>query len=331
MRSIMTKWLGVLASLGCLLGNVPAGAQTYPTKTITMVVTAAPGGVSDIVARALGKHLSDTWGQQVLIENKGGGAHITGAALVANAAPDGHTLMLTEAGTFVINPTLYPKEKMPFDVEKGFIPITGLIRIHHALITMPNFVPNRVSELIALARQKPGEMTYGTAGLGSAPHVNMARFENAAGVKLNAIHYRGATPAMNDVMGGHANMMLVSVSSALPSLRSGKVKMLGIGSAQRLPEVPDVPTIAESGALPGYIAGTWFGLATTGGTPREIVMKINAEVLRLMNDPAFRERFLKPQLYEAMASSPEQFVDMIRAETQVWAKVIREQNLAIGN
>jgi tripartite-type tricarboxylate transporter receptor subunit TctC len=326
----MTRWCNVLVSLACLGMASAANAQSYPTKSVTIVVTAAAGGVTDIVARAIGQRLSEKWGQQIIIENKGGGAHVTGAASVANAPADGHTLMLAEAGTFIINPNLY-KDKMPFDIEKDFIPITGLVRIHHALIASPNFPPKNLAEVIEAAKKNPGEITYGTAGIGSGPHVNMARLENVAHITLNAIHYRGATPAQNDVMGGHTNMMLISVSSALPAFREGKVKMFGIGSAQRLPQVPDVATLAEAGHLPGFLAGTWFGLAVTGGTPRPIVDKINKDVRDVMAEPAFKERFMAKQLYEAMDSSPEEFKAYIHDETQTWARVIKEQNLVIAH
>jgi tripartite-type tricarboxylate transporter receptor subunit TctC len=324
------KWLGVLAPFIGFLGMTQAEAQSYPSRAVTFVVTAAAGGVTDTVARALGQRLSEKWGQQIVIENKGGGAHIVGAQQVANAAPDGHTLMLAEAGTFVINPNLYPKDKLPIDIERDFILLTGVVRIHHSVMVAPNLPVNSVAELIALAKQKPGEITYGTAGVGSGPHVNVVRFENAAKVKLNPIHYRGATPAQNDVMGGHTNMMMVSVSLALPAHRDGKLKMLSIGSAKRLPQLPEFPTTAEAGNIPGYIAGTWFGLAVTAGTPRPIVDKINADVRAILAEPAFKERFLDRQLFERMDSSPEEFRDFIRAETQTWARVIREQNLVIG-
>jgi len=318
------------ALLGCVAVTTGAQAQTYPSRTVTFVVTAAAGGVTDVVARAIGQRLSEKWGQQIVVENKGGGAHVVGAQQVANAAPDGHTLMLAEAGTFVLNPNLYPKDKQPIDIEKDFIVITGLVRIHHSVMVAPNFPVNSVAELIALAKQKPGEITYGTAGIGSGPHVNVARFENEAKVKLNPIHYRGATPAQNDVMGGHTNMMMVSVSVALPAHRDGKVKLLSIGSPKRLPQLPEFPTTAEAGNLPGFIAGTWFGLAVTAGTPRPIVDKINADVRALLAEPAFAVQFLERQFFETMDSSPEEFRNYIRAETQTWARIIREQNLVIG-
>jgi tripartite-type tricarboxylate transporter receptor subunit TctC len=327
----MTKWLCAMMSMGCLLSVAPAQAQSYPSKTITIVVTAAAGGVTDMVARAIGQRLSEKWSQQVVIENRGGGAHLLGAQAVASAAPDGHTLMMAEAGTYVLNPNLYPQDKLPIVIERDFIPITGLVRIHHALVTSPNFAPNSVADVINLARQKPGEVTYGTAGIGSGPHVNIVRLENEAKIKLTAVHYRGATPSLSDVMGGHTNMMLISVSSALPNFRQGQVKMLGIGSAKRLPQVSDVPTLAESGNLPGFLAGTWFGLAVTAKTPRPIVDKVNADVRAIMAEPVFKERFLARQLYEPMDSTPEEFVANIRSETQAWARVIREQKLTIGH
>jgi tripartite-type tricarboxylate transporter receptor subunit TctC len=325
----MTR-LGAIASLAWLLTAAQAQSQVYPSRTVTFVVTASAGGVTDTVARAIAQRLSEKWGQQIVVENKGGGAHLVGAQQVANAPPDGHMLMLAEAGTFVINPNLYPKDKLPIDIEKDFIAITGLVRIHHSLMVAPNFPVSNVAELIALARQKPGEITYGTAGIGSGPHVNVVRFENEAKVKLNPIHYRGATPAQNDVMGGHTHMMMVSVSLALPAHRDGRVKLLSIGSAKRLPQLPEFPTTAEAGNLPGFTAGTWFGLAVTAGTPRPIVDKINADVRAVLAEPAFKERFLERQFFEAMDSSPEKFRDNIRSETATWGRVIREQNLVIG-
>jgi len=325
----MTKRLGALVLLACLAGAAAAQAQSYPTRTITLTVTAAAGGVTDVVARALGERLSQTWGQQVVIENKGGAAHVVGAQSVAKAAPDGYSLLVAEAGTFTINPTLYGKGKLPYDEEKDFIPITGVVRINQALLGHPSLPADDVRELIELASKKPGELTYGTAGIGSAPHMNMVLFESMANVKLVPVHYRGAAPALTDVIAGHVNLMSVSVSLALPPFRAGQIKIFGIGSGKRLALAPDIGTVAESG-LPGYEATTWFGLFATAGTPREIVTKINAEVAKILADPQFREKFLAPQMFEPMASSPEEFADYIKAQTRKWAKVIGEQRLSIG-
>jgi tripartite-type tricarboxylate transporter receptor subunit TctC len=324
----MDRRLGALVLLACLPDPAAAQAQSYPTRTITLTVTAAAGGVTDVVARALGQRLAEAWGQQVVIENKGGAAHVVGAQSVAKAAPDGYSLLVAEAGTFTINPTLYGKGKLPYDEEKDFTPITGIVRINQALLGHPSLPANNVRELIALAKKKPGELTYGTAGIGSAPHMNMVLFESMAGVKLQAVHYRGAAPALTDVIAGHVNLMSVSVSLALPPFRASQIKIFGIGSSKRLAPAADIPTVAESG-LPGYEASTWFGLFATAGTPRDIVDKINAEVVKLLADPQFREKFLAPQMFEPMPSSPEAFADYIKAQTKKWAKVIREQKLSI--
>ncbi len=320
---------GAAILLACLCVPAAASAQSYPARPITITVTAAAGGVTDVVARALGQRLSERWGQQVVIENKGGAAHVVGAQSVAKATPDGYALLVAEAGTFVINPTLYGKGKLPYDEEKDFAPITGIVRINQALLGNPAVPADTVKDLIALAKQKPGELTYGTAGIGSAPHMNMVLLESMAGVKLLPVHYRGAAPALTDVIAGHVNLMSVSVSLALPPFRTGKIKIFGIGSGKRLAPAADIATVAESG-LPGYEAATWFGLFTTAGTPREIVLKINAEVRSILADPEFREKFLAPQMFEAIGSAPEEFADYIKAQTEKWAKVIHEQKLSIG-
>ena len=324
----MTKQIGALILLACLGGTTSSQAQSYPTRPITLTVTAAAGGVTDVVARAIGQRLSEAWGQQVVIENKGGGAHVLAAQAVAKAAPDGYSLLVAEAGAFTVNPILYGKGKLPYDEEKDFAPITGIVRINQALLGHPALPAGNVSELIALAKGKPGELTYGTAGVGSAPHMNMVLFGSMANVKLVPVHYRGAAPALTDVIAGHVKLMSVSVSLALPPFRTGQIKIFGIGSAKRLAPAADLPTVAESG-LPGYEAATWFGLFAPAGTPREIVLKLNTEVQTILADPTFREKFLAPQMFEPMGSSPEEFADYIKGETQKWAKVIREGNLSI--
>ena len=265
----MSKLLAALLALGCLAAPA-AWAQAYPTKPITILVPAAPGGVSDSLARALAQRFTEAWGQQVIVENRGGANHQIGAASVAKAPPDGHMLMLGAETIFVINPTLYGS-KLAYD-PKDFAPITGLVRANQALLAHPGFTPRTVGELIELAKQKPGEISYATSGIGSAPHVNVALLESMAGIKLLPVHYRGAAPALNDVVAGHVQLLSVAVASALQPWRSGLVKMLAIGSQARLPQLPEVPTVAESG-LPGYQAVTWFGLFTTAGTPREIVAR----------------------------------------------------------
>lgn len=321
-----TLWMVVASQL--LIGTTGAAAQNYPTRPITVVVTTAAGGLTDLIARAVGQRLSQSWGQPVIIENKSGAGHNIGAVTVAKAAADGYTLMVTEGGTFVTNPSLYAKGKLPYDADKDFVPISGLARYYLALVADPSLPARTVEELIALAKSRPGEISYGTSGIGSAPHMNMASFENLAGVNLVPVHYRGAAPAMNDLIGGHIKLMSLSMTLSLGPFRAGRIKMLGVGSPKRLPQAPDVPTVAESG-LPGYESVSWIGLFTASGVPGEIVTKINSEVQRILADPAFREKFLAPLMLEPMTGSPKQFADYIRLDTQKWTKVIREQKISI--
>ena len=322
----MQRLFGALIMLASLCG--PSGAQTapYPAHQVTMVITSVPGGVTDVTGRALAQELSKAWGQPVIVENKGGAAHIIGAEAVTTAAPDGYTLMVGESGTFTVNPTLYPKDKLPYDAEKDFTPITGLVRIYQALLADRALPVKNAADLIALAKAKPGQLTYGTAGVGSALHMNMELFDSMAGVKITPVHYRGATPALNDLIGGQINTMTVSVASGLPAYQAGQIKMLGIGSPKRLPQLPDIPTVDESG-LPGFQATAWFGLFGPAGMPNDVVMKIDADVIKIFNDPAFRARFLDPQLFESMAGPPNEFAAYIKAERDKWSKVIREANI----
>ncbi len=236
--------------------------------------------------------------------------------------------MVGESGTFTVNPTLLPKDKVPYDVDKDFIPITGLVRIYQSILAAKSLPVSNIAELIALAKQKPGQLSYGTAGVGSALHMNMALFDSMAEVKMLPVHYRGATPALNDLIGDHINTMVVSVASGLPAYRAGQIKMLGVGAPKRMPMVPEVPTVSESG-LPGYQATAWFGLFGPAGMPEDIVMKVDQDVIKIFSDPAFRARFLDPQMFESMAGPPDEFEAYIKAERTKWAKVIHDDDIKI--
>jgi tripartite-type tricarboxylate transporter receptor subunit TctC len=324
----MTGWWRSLLVVPLLCGAALAQSASYPQRPITIMVTAAAGGVTDVAARALGQGLTKTWGQPVVVENRGGSAHILGAQAVAKAAPDGYTLMVAEAGTFTINPVVYAEGKLPYDTNTAFVPISGLVRINQALLAKRTLPVANAAELIELAKKQPGKLTFGTAGIGSGPHMNIALFENMAGVKFTPVHYRGAIPALNDLRGGTIDLMSVSVSLALPPARAGEVKVLGIGSAARLAQVPDIPTVAESG-LPGYQAVTWFGLFGPAALPHDLVLKINADAQRVFGDPDFRKRFLDPQMFEPMPGSPQDFARFIKADQAKWAKVIREGHITL--
>jgi tripartite-type tricarboxylate transporter receptor subunit TctC len=315
--------LFTIGMLGCLPAT--ALAQSYPARPITIVVPAAPGGVSDTMARLIAQRFMTAWGQQVIVENRGGANHAIGAAMVGKAAPDGHSMMVAAETVFVINPTLHAG-KLPYDV-KDFAPVTGLVRINQGLLAHPSLPANNIAELIALAKRKPGEITYGSSGIGAAGHVNVALLESMAGIKLAPVHYRGATPALNDVLAGHIMLTSVSLSASVPPYRAGKAKMLAVGSARRLPQIPEVPTTAET--VPGYEAVTWFGLFTTAGTPREVIGKINAEVRALFADQGFLDRAILPNSFESMVSSPEQFAAFIEADSAKWSRVLRDANIRI--
>lgn len=328
MKSRMTRLFCALIALPLSIGLCAAQTASYPSRQVTMIITSVPGGVTDVTGRALAQELSKAWGQPVIVENKGGAAHIIGAQAAATAAPDGYTLLVGESGTFTVNPTLYPKDKLPYDPDKDFQPITGLVRIYQALLADRGLPVANAAELIALAKQKPGQLTYGTAGVGSALHMNMELFNSMAGVKIIPVHYRGATPALNDLIGGRINTMTVSVASGLPAYQAGQIKMLGVASPKRMPQLPDVPTVDESG-LPGFLATAWFGLFGPAGLPHDVLMKIDTEVIRIFSDPAFRARFLDPQMFESMAGPPDEFAAYIRAERDKSAKIIRDADIKL--
>ncbi|MGA7389955.1 MAG: tripartite tricarboxylate transporter substrate binding protein [Pseudolabrys sp.] len=316
----MKKWQYSLAvALWLSAASVIAHGESYPNKAVTLVVTAAPGGVTDMLARTLGQRLGKIWGQQVVVENKPGASNQIGATFVANSAPDGYTMLVSPEATFVINPWLY--RNLPYDPVKDFVPITGLISISQALITNPSVPVQDMKGLIEFAKKRPGELNYGTFGVGSTGHLNMEMLQIATGTKLVAVHYKGATPALTDVIAGHIQMMFISTSSAIQPSEAGRVKLLAVGSSKRLARLPDIPTAAEAG-LPDFEAVSWFGLFAPRDTPRDIVVQVNADVRRVFGDAEFREKFLATNMFESMTSSPEQFSAFIKSDAQKWRNVI---------
>jgi len=317
----------LVAALVLLLGTAPnlaAQAQTYPAKPIHIVVPFAPGGITDVIARALGQRLSEAWKQQVIVENRPTGAGIVGVDAVAKAAPDGHTLLVAADANFVTAPHTY--SKLPYDPFTDFAPITGLGISPQALIVHPSVPVNSFGELIELGKRKPGELNYGTFGIGTSGHLNIVLIESMTGAKFTPIHYRGAAPALTDTVAGHIQMMIVSIGLVAQPWQAGQLKVLGFGSSARIERFPNVPTLAESG-LAGYEAGSWYGLFAPAGTPRAIVDKLNAETQRIFTDPQFRERVLASSFIYSIASSPEDFAARIRSDSAKWGKVIREANI----
>jgi tripartite-type tricarboxylate transporter receptor subunit TctC len=319
-----TRGLAVAAAL--IGGIAGADAQTYPSRPITIVVPAAPGGVTDMLGRVLAKRFTEAWGQQAIVENKPGANNQIAAEYVAKAPPDGYTLFVGPETTFVVNPSIY--SKLGYDPVKDFTPITGLITINHALIVNPELPVANVKELIALARQKPGELNYGTFGIGSSGHLNMELLQSAADIKLVPVHYKGATPALTDVIAGHIQLMFVSVGSAVPQWKAGKVRMLAVGAQKRLEGLPEIPTIAESG-LPDFEAVSWFALYGPARLPDDIVAKVNTEVRGLFADPEVRRTFLTPQYFESLVDSPAELTGFLDAEAKKWSRVIRDAKIKV--
>jgi tripartite-type tricarboxylate transporter receptor subunit TctC len=318
----------LLAALACGLGTgcgSQASAQSYPSKPIHIVVPTSPGGITDTLARALGQKLTEAWGQQVIVENRPAGAGHVGMDYVAKSAPDGYTLVVAADASFVVNPHLYTK--MSYDPVRDFVPVSGLGVSPQALQVHPSVPANTLAELIELGKRKPGELNYGTFGVGTSGHLNIINLEKLTGAKFTPVHYRGAAPAITDLLGGHIQMMIVAVGLIQHQWQAGKIRVLGLGSSARLPQYPDVPTIAES--LPGFEAGSWYGLAAPRGTPREIVNQLSAETQKIFGDPSFRDRYLVPAVTFSIASPPEKFAERIDADLAKWGKLIRDAGVTV--
>jgi tripartite-type tricarboxylate transporter receptor subunit TctC len=317
--------LALILLLPCAATVSPqAHAQGYPAKPVRVVVPLPAGGATDVITRAVSGRLSETWGQQIVIENKGGANTQIGAEAVAKSAPDGYTLLATSEATLAVNPFLY--RKLAYE-EKDFVPVSGLGIITQALVVHPSVPASTVAEFIALARSKPGELNYGTLGIGSSSHLNTISFESMAGVRLTPVHYRGGAPALTDVIGGHTQVLFISVTLMHQPWKAGQLKALGVGGGKRLPQFPDLPTIAESG-LPGYEAVSWFGLFAPAGTSTDIIRKINVDVQHTLSDPTFQEKFLTPSFFEPILGSADAFAAYVKAEQGKWSKLIADNKVA---
>jgi tripartite-type tricarboxylate transporter receptor subunit TctC len=315
--------LAVMGSIALLLVASPAPAQEYPARPVTLVAPTAPGGVIDRLSRILAQRFSEAWGRQFVVEHRPGANNQLAAEYITKAPPDGYTLMVSPEVTFAVNPSLY--KRLNYDPFKGFTPIAGLVIINHGLILHPSLPVENVKELLALAKQKPGALNYGTFGVGSTGHLNMEMLQTMSGTKFTAVHYKGATPALTDVIGGHIQMMFVSVGTAVPQWRERKVKFIAVGAAERMSLLPEMPTVAESG-VSGYEGVSWFGLFGPPGMPAPIVDKLNAEVRRMFADPELRSA-LDREYFTPIVGSPEELTARIRADEPKWRKVIENAGL----
>lgn len=316
----------VAALLTTGLFSQQAALAQYPTRPVHIVVPYPAGGAVDAFARVLTQQLSELWGQQVVVDNRPGASTMIGADQVAKSPPDGYTLLLTAELTLVIVPHLY--EKIPYDPLRDFTPIVALVSATQALVANPSLPVKTVKDLVALAKAKPGQLTFGSFGNGSTGHLNMEVLQAMTGARFNHIPYNGAGPAMNDVIGGHIDFMLAALSIVKGNVQAGKLHMIGVGSNHRSGEFPDVPTLSESGA-PGFEAKSWFGLVAPAGTPPDVIKKINQDVTRVISDHAFAEKYLAAQGLESITGTPEQFAALVRAETVRWGKVVKDADIKV--
>ena len=304
-------------------------AQTntaYPTRPIRFVVPYPPGGTTDIVARGIGNRLTDTFGQQVVIDNRAGASTIIGAEAVAKAAPDGYTLLLATSTTLAINPQVYAK--LPYDAERDFAPITSATYVPFVIAAHPSLPANSVSELIALAKAKPGTIKYSTPGTASSNHVAGALLESMAGVKLLHVPYKGSGPAATAAIAGEVHFVITGIGTLVSQWKAGKLKVLAFGSDKRHPNWPDIPCTGEAG-LKGYQAGTWFGVVTRAGTPKPIIERLNKAIVAALERPDLRDR-LTATGFDVFTSTPDEFARFIRNDMARTAKVIRTAGIKLA-
>jgi len=308
----------ILLAAGMLASPAVALAQQYPSRPVRLVVPFPPGGPTDIVGRTIAQQLQERWGQPVVVENRPGAGAIIGMDAVAKAAPDGYTLLLG-SNSLALNKSLY--SKLPFELERDFAPVILITRIPNVLVVHPSVPAITVAELIALAKAKPGQLNYASVGTGTGPHLFAELFIRQTGIQLVHIPYKGTAPAVSDLLAGQVQMLFDSLATALPNIRAGKLRALGVTSATRAPAARELPTLAEAG-VSGYEATGWFAIAATGGTPADIIARLNLDIGRALETAAVRDR-LERLGGEVVGGTPEQFAAFIRAEMSKWDAVIR--------
>lgn len=318
---VFALWLGVAHAQP---SSIPKSETqpNYPTKVVRIVIPSAPGGGTDLIVRTLAQRVSGAWGQPVIVENRSGGATRNGTYYAAKQPPDGYTLFLTTT-TFAFNPAIY--EKLPYDPVNDFTPIILLTSSNSAIVVHPDVPARSVSELIALAKSKPGELRYGSGGIGSVGHLVVEMFQAQANIKLLHVPYRGTGPSVNAIVSGETHLIIANLAALVPSLESGRLRGLAVSSLKRSRVLPNLPTIDKSG-LPGYEYSGWYGLWAPAKTPQGIVNKINLEFNRALADHTIQEVFGKVDI-ETMGGTPEAFSAHVIRELKKWKKVARDANI----
>ena len=317
MRNICRR---ILIATTCVAASAPALSQTtYPTKPIRLVVPFVPGGSTDLIARIMGQKLDEALGQQVVVENRAGAGGNIGVEYVAKSASDGYTLIFGHIGTFGFGPSLY--QKLPYDPVKDFAPITLFAMVPNMLVVHPALPAKTVKELIALAKARPGQMNYGSSGNGSASHLASEYFKLLSKTDIIAIPYKGTGPLVTDLIAGQTSLTITGVPPLYPFVQSGRLRGIAVGSVKRLALMPDLPTIAEAG-VPGYESSTWVGPLAPAKTPREIIVRLNTELLKILQRPDIKARFAAEGA-EGLGSTPEEFGTYIKSEIDRWGRVIK--------
>jgi tripartite-type tricarboxylate transporter receptor subunit TctC len=299
-----------------------AAAQGYPAKPIRWIAPFPPGGPVDLLARTVGQKLSEAWSQPVIVENRAGAAGNLGVEAAAKAPPDGYTLVIVPTGNIVVNPTLFPKLGYK---QSDLAPVTMLATVENVLVVHPSVDAHSVQELIKLAKANPGKLTFASPGSGAQAHLAGELVKLSAGIDMVHVPYKGTGPALNDLLGGQVSMMFSQLSSALPHVRSGKLRALGMASVKRSPVMPELPTIAEQG-FPGFEAVSWYALMVPAGTPPEVIAKLHAETARILKLPEVKEK-LAGLGAEPVGNSPQELAATIHSESARWADVIRRQGI----
>jgi len=301
-------------------------AQSYPTKPVRLIVPYAAGGGTDFFARTVGQKLGEGLGQTVVVENKPGGATIIGGDAAAKALPDGYTALVADSTTLAVNPSLY--KKLPFDPAKDLAPVTLTARFAMLLVVNPSLVKaTTVSQFVEEAKRAQGQMSYASVGAGTTHHLTMELFLQRVGMKMSHIPYKGAGPAIQDVVGGQVPVMFVDLAAGSPMIKAGKLRALAVASPKRIAALPDVPTFAEQG-IPNFEAWAWQGLAVPAGTPKDIISRLNAEYAKAIADPQVRQKLVDAGI-EPVTSTPEQMAAYILTETAKWAQVIKQADIKV--
>ena len=298
--------------------TIPAAALDYPARPVRLVVPLPPGGSPDLMARTIGTGLSGMWSQQIVVDNRPGANHNLAAEIVAKSAPDGYTWLLTTDNILTVNPHI---GKTPFDPLRDFTPVTQIAQLQFLLVVHPSVPAKSVQELVALAKAKPGALNYGSSGNGSPQHLGTAMLMHFAGIQMHHIPYKGAAPAINDLLPGRIQVWIGAANSLLPQIKDGRLRLLASAGAKRSPLMPDAPTIAEAG-YPGYALDIWLGVTMPAKAPQAIVAKVNGDVTGMLNTPEIRAR-LAPQGIEVVTGTPQALAQLIRDDYARWGKIIK--------